>query len=189
MAPLDSWGHSVSKSRLCFLKLKISKLDLFWPDLDLTFYLDSPEWFQIARRPSPLYSTWKIAHKRCATLLICVLSMVTFCDLNLTWSWPWPEFSVKHSLNQFLPLWFRSIWRRCWPKNAVFEVSARRSETWKTPILTFGLTLTWPETSFWKFRGRYKTVSSRAFERLVARLAAISRSRVRQGASDAPLPS
>ena len=46
-----------------------------------------------------------------------------------------------------------------------------RPATWKSSILT----------SFRKFMGRFKTVSSRAFERRVARFAAISRSRVRQG--------
>ena len=47
------------------------------------------------------------------------LSMVTFCDLNLTWS----ELSIKNSLNQFLHLWFRNIWREFWPKTAIYEVS------------------------------------------------------------------
>ena len=60
--------------------------------------------------------------------------------------------------------------------------------TWNSPISTFDLSFTWNVTSCWKFRGRFKTVSSTAFEHRVARLAAISRSRVRHGASDAPQP-
>ena len=45
-----------------------------------------------------------------------------------------------------------------------FEVSTARNL--KAPILTFDLTLTWHVTSFGKFRGCFRIVSSRAFERL-----------------------
>ena len=34
MAPLDSWAHFTSETCNVF---KISKFDLFWPDLDLYF--------------------------------------------------------------------------------------------------------------------------------------------------------
>ena len=105
----------------------------------------------------------------CQTSAICMC--FKYGDLNMTWSWPWCELSIRHSLNQFLPLWFRSIWRKLWPKTAIFEVSTARNL--KSP--DFDLTLTWHVTSFWKWR--FWTVWSRAFERRVARLAATSRSR------------
>ena len=89
MAPLDSWGHSASETGLCFSKLNISKFGIFWHDLDLTLQLGSPKWTQIARRPSPLYSKRKIAHKTCATPLIFVFYV---------W-WPlWPDLDLEPSL-------------------------------------------------------------------------------------------
>ena len=162
-----------------FFKIKILKIwpYLVWP-LDLTLYLDSPSWAQLTRIPSLSYSMCKIVHNRCAIPLIFLLTMVTFCDLNLTWSWPRTEPSIEHELNQFLPLWFRSICRKFWPKTAILRFL--RPVTWKQPNLTFDLTLTWHMISFWKFRGRFKTASSRDFERRFVRLAAINRSRVRQ---------
>ena len=48
----------------------------------------------------------------------------------------------------------------------------------KTPILTFDLTLTRHVTTFGKFRGCFRIVSSRAFERRVTRFSAVIRSRV-----------
>ena len=94
----------------------------------------------------------------------------------VTWPWPWPDLSIKHLLNQNLPPFLRSIWRKFWPKTDDFEVSTARNL--KAPILTFGMTLTWHGTSFGKFRGCISTISSRAFERRVVRLSAAIRSRV-----------
>ena len=94
----------------------------------------------------------------------------------VTWSWPWTELSIKHLLYQYLALYFRSIWSKFCPKTDNFEVSTARNL--KAPILTFDLTLTWHVTSFGKFRGCFRIVSSRAFERRVARLSAAIRSRV-----------
>ena len=37
MAPLDFWAHSASETCNFFQNLKISKFDLFWPDLELYF--------------------------------------------------------------------------------------------------------------------------------------------------------
>ena len=54
--------------------------------LDLTLQLGSPKWTQIARIPSSLYSTCKIAHKTCATPLIFVFYVWW---PFVTWSWPW----------------------------------------------------------------------------------------------------
>ena len=117
MERLDSWGYSASETRLCFQNLKCHNFTfLTWPWSDLTLHLNSPKWSRIARGPSPSYSTWKITDKRCATLLM----YFEYDDIL------WPEhdlvpglvISVKHSLNQFLPLWFRSIWRKFWPKTA-----------------------------------------------------------------------
>ena len=151
MTPLDSWGHSASEPCICFPNLKISNFDLF----DLTLYLDSPKWALITRKPSPPYSTCKITHKTCATTLnLMFLCMVTFCDLTMVWSWPWPELFIKHSLSQFLSLSFKSIGESSFAQNvhktANFGVST--THNLKDPDVTFELTLTWHVTSFWKFR-------------------------------------
>ena len=108
----------------------------------------------------------------CHTSDICVLCMVT----SVTWSWPWTELNIKHLLNQCLALYFRSTRGKFWPKTDSFEVSTARNL--KAPILTFDLTLTWHVTSFGKFRGCFRIVSSRAFERRIVRLSAVIRSRV-----------
>ena len=108
----------------------------------------------------------------CHTSDICVLCMVT----SVTWSWPWTELNIKHLLNQCLALYFRSTRGKFWPKTDNFEVSTARNL--KTPILTFDLTLTWDMTSFGKFRGCFRIVSSRAFKRRIVRLSAAIRSRV-----------
>ena len=62
------------------------------------------------------------------------------------------------------------------PKKDNFEVSTTRNL--KAPILTFDLILTWHVTSFGNFWWCFRNVSSRAFERRVARLSAAIRSRV-----------
>ena len=108
----------------------------------------------------------------CHTSDICVLCMVT----SVTWSWPWTEHNIKHLLNKCLALYFRSTRGKFWPKTDSFEVSTARNL--KAPILTFDLTLTWHVTSFGKFRGCFRIVSSRAFERRIVRLSAAIRSRV-----------
>ena len=108
----------------------------------------------------------------CHTSDICVLCMVT----SVTRSWPWTELNIKHSLNQCLALYFRSTRGKFWPKTDNFEVSTARNL--KAPILTFDLTLTWHVTSFGKFRGCFRIVSSRAFKRRIVRLSAAIRSRV-----------
>ena len=108
----------------------------------------------------------------CHTSDICVLCMVT----SVTWSWPWTELNIKHLLNQCLALYFRSTRGKFWPKTDNFEVSTARNL--KAPILTFDLTLTWDVTSFGKFRGCFRIVSSRAFKRRIVRLSAAIRSRV-----------
>ena len=79
-------------------------------------------------------------------------------------------------LNQCLALYFRSTRGKFWPKTDNFEVSTARNL--KAPILTFDLTLTWHVTSFGKFRGCFRIVSSRAFKRRIVRLSAAIRSRV-----------
>ena len=108
----------------------------------------------------------------CHTSDICALCMVT----SVTWSWPWTELNIKHLLNQCLALYFRSTRGKFLPKTDNFEVSTARNL--KAPILTFDLTLTWHVTSFGKFRGCFRIVSSRAFERRIVRLSAAIRSRV-----------
>ena len=105
----------------------------------------------------------------------------------VTWSWPWTELNIKHLLNQCLALYFRSTRSKFWPKTDNFEVSTARNL--KAPILTFDLTLTWHVTSFGKFRGCFRIVSSRAFERRIGRLSAAIRSRVMTWGRLTPLPS
>ena len=119
----------------------------------------------------------------CHTSDICVLCMVT----SVTWSWPWTELNIKHLLNQCLALHFRSTRGKFWPKTDNFEVSTARNL--KAPILTFDLTLTWHVTSFGKFRGCFRIVSSRAFKRRIVRLSAAIRSRVMTWGRLTPLPS
>ena len=119
----------------------------------------------------------------CHTSDICVLCMVT----SVTWSWPWTELNIKHLLNQCLALYFRSTRGKFWPKTDNFEVSTARNL--KAPILTFDLTLTWHVTSFGKFRGCFRIVSSRAFKRRIVRLSAAIRSRVMTWGRLTPLPS
>ena len=172
MAPLESWGHSVSETGL-FFKIKHFKIWNFWHDLDLTLQLGSPKWTRIARRPSPLYSTCKIAHKTCATPLIFVFYVRW---PFVTWSWLWTELNIKDLLNQCLTLYFRSTRSKFWPETDNFEVSTARNP--KAPSLTFDLTLTWHVTSFGKFRGCFRIVSSRAFERHIGRLSEAVCSRV-----------
>ena len=130
-------GSFCIRKRYLFFKIKHLKIWNFWHDLDLTLKLGSPKWTQIARRPSPLYSTCKIAHKTCATPLIFVFYVWW---PFVTWSWPWTELNIKHLLNQCLALYFRSTRSKFWPKADNFEVSTARNL--KAPILTFDLTLT-----------------------------------------------
>ena len=94
----------------------------------------------------------------------------------VTWSRPWTELNSKHLLNLCLALYFRSTRSKFWPKTDNFEVSTARNL--EAPILTFDLTLTWHVTSFGKFRGCFRIVLSRAFERRIGRLSAAIRSRV-----------
>ena len=47
---------------------------------------------------------------------------------------------TRAKVNQFLSLWFRCIWRKLWPKTAIFEVPTSRNL--KTLDFTFDLTLT-----------------------------------------------
>ena len=104
----------------------------------------------------------------------------------VTWSWPWTELNIKHLLNQCLALYLRSTRSKFWPKTDNFEVSTARNL--KAPILTFDLTFTWHVTSFGKFMGCFRIVSSRAFERRIGRLSATIRSRVMAWGSLTPPP-
>ena len=94
----------------------------------------------------------------------------------------WPDLDLESSLvsniystsDQYLALYFRSIQSKFWPKTDNFEVCMARNL--KVPNLTFDLT--WNVTSFGKFRGCFRIVSSRAFESRVARLSVAIPSRV-----------
>ena len=111
----------------------------------------------------------------CHTADVCVMyGDLLWPDGDLLW--PWTELSIKHLLNQYLVIYFRSIRSKFWPKTDNFEVSTARNL--KAPILIFDLTLTWHVTSFGKCRRYFRIVSSRAFERRVARLSAAILSRV-----------
>ena len=127
-------------------------------------------------------------YKRCATPLIYVF-WVWWPFVTWIWYDLKPDPSLVSNINSISSFPYGlGVFGEIFGPKQVF-LRSPRPVTWKPPILTFDLTLPWLVTSFWKFRGRYETVSSRAFERRVARLAAISRSRVRQGeASDAPPP-
>ena len=119
----------------------------------------------------------------CHTSDICVLCMVT----SVTWSWPWTELNIKHLLISVLPYISGVLEVSCGPKLIILR--SLRLVTWKPPILTFDLTLTWHVTSFGKFRGCFRIVSSRAFERRIVRLSAAIRSRVMTWGRLTPLPS
>ena len=143
---------------------------------DLTLHVGSLEWVQIGRRPSLLFYASKIAHKTCATPLIylCILRSMNLCDMSVTWSWPLPELSIKHySISTFA--YCLGVLGASFGQQMIFMRSLR-SVTWKPSLLTFGLT--WHVTSFGKFRGCFRIVSSRGFERRVDRLYAAIRSRV-----------
>ena len=180
-----------------------------WPWLDLVARLtqnglklqdDHHHWFQYHHSPQvqsyhvcrdgiagiivPSKITCKIAHKTCVIPLIFVFYVWW---PFVTWSLPWIELSIKHLLNQYLALYFRSIRNKFWPKSDDFEVSTTRNL--KAPILNLDLTLTWHVTSFGKFRGCFRIVSSRAFERRIARLTAAIHSRVMTRGRLTPPPS
>ena len=145
-----------------FFKIKKFLTWPYLPDLDLSLHIDSPKWAQIARQLLPSFSTCKVPHKTCAIPLIFVLHMATFCDLTLRWSWPWPEHSIKYWLFRYLPLSYRSIWRKFWPRTANFEIST--TSNLKVSDFSFDLNLTWHVTSFRIFSGCFRSDSSRAFE-------------------------
>ena len=98
------------------------------------------------------------------------------CEQNSIWSWPWTELSVKHYLNQFLRLWV-STWRKFWSKSAIFEVST--AHNLKIPDVDLWPDLDLTRDPILKLYGRFKTIPLISFERRVAHLTAISRSRVR----------
>ena len=88
----------------------------------------------------------------------------------------WPDLDLEPSLfsklySQYLALYFTSNRRKFWTKTDNFGVSTARNLN--APILNFDLTLTW----FGKFKGCFRIVLTRAFERCVARFSAAIRSR------------
>ena len=73
----------------------------------------------------------------------------------------------------------------------MLRLRSQRSATWKHPILTFDLTLTWHVTSILNFRKWFGSVSSRSFECRLVRLSTSIRFRDSRGGgvgSDPPPP-
>ena len=133
-------GTFYIRNRSLFFKIKHFKIWHFWHDWpDLVSWLTQTD--LIARKPSPLYSTCKIAHKTCAASLIFVFYVWW---PFVTWSWPWTELSIKHLLKQYLALYFRSIRSNFWHKTDNFEVSTARNPKGKPRF--WPLTWPWPDT-------------------------------------------
>ena len=63
----------------------------------------------------------------------------------------------------------------------MLRLRSLRSATWKHPILTFDLTLTWHMTSILNFRKLFGSVSSRSFECRLVRLSTSIRFRDSRG--------
>ena len=106
----------------------------------------------------------------------------------------WPDLDLEPSLISTiysisaLPYILGAFGVSFGPKLIILRSRQATARNLKAPILTFDLTLTWHVTSFGKFRGCFRIVSSRAFERRVARLSAAIRSRVMTWARLTPPP-
>ena len=118
---------------------------------------------------------WQTTHLK-------ILGLVTFSDLTLTLTWgKYETISLVSTFAWSLGVHMERFGRQ------MLRLRLLRSATWKHPILTFGLTLTWHVTSILNFRKWFGSVSSRSFECRLDRLSTSIRFRDSTGGSD-PTP-
>ena len=118
----------------------------------------------------------------CQTTHLKILDLVTFSDLTLTLTWA--KYETISLVGTFA--WSLGVHMESFGRN-MLRLRSLRSATWKHPILTFDLTLTWHVTSILNFRKWFGSVSSRSFECRLARLSTSIRFWDSRGGSD-PTP-
>ena len=121
----------------------------------------------------------------CQTTHLKMLDLVTFSDLTLTLTWA--KYETISLVSTFA--WSLGVHMESFGRN-MLRLRSLRSATWKHPILTFDLTLTWHVTSILNFRKCFGSVSSRSFECRLVRLSTFIRFRDSRGGvgSDPPPP-
>ena len=119
----------------------------------------------------------------CQTTHLKILCLVTFSDLTLTLTWAkYETISLVSTFAWSLGVHMESFGRK------MLRLRSLRSATWKHPILTFDLTLTWHVTSILNFRKLFGSVSSRSFECRLVRLSTSIRFRDSRGGRIRPPP-
>ena len=117
----------------------------------------------------------------CQTTHLKILGLVTFSDLTLTLTWAkYETISLVSTFAWSLGVHMKSFGRK------MLCLRSLRSATWKHPILTFDLTLTWHVTSILNFRKWFGSVSSRYFECRLVRLSTSIRFRDSRGVGSDP---
>ena len=108
---------------------------------------------------------------------------MTFSDLTLTLTWAkYETISLVSTFAWSLGVHIERFERK------MPRLRSLRSATWKHPILTFDLTLTWHVTSILNFRKWFGSVSLRSFECRLVRLSASIRFRDSTGGRIRPPP-
>ena len=119
----------------------------------------------------------------CQTTHLKILGLVNFSDLTLTLTWAkYETISLVSTFAWSLGVHMESFGRK------MLRLRSLRSATWKHPILTFDLTLTWHLTSILNFRKFFGSVSSRSFECRLVRLSTSIRFRDSRGGRIRPPP-
>ena len=119
----------------------------------------------------------------CQTTHLKILDLVIFSDLTLTLTWAkYETISLVSTFAWSLGVHMESFGRK------MLRLRSLRSATWKHPILTFDLTLTWHVTSILNFRKWFGSVSSRSFECRLVRLSTSIRFRDSTGVGSDPPP-
>ena len=117
----------------------------------------------------------------CQTTHLKILGLVTFSDLTMTLTWAkYETISLASTFAWSLGVHMESFGRK------MLRLRSLRSATWKHPILTFDLTLTWHVTSILSFRKLFGSVSSRSFECRLVRLSTSIRFRDSRGVGSDP---
>ena len=119
----------------------------------------------------------------CQTTHLKILDLVTFSDLTLTLTWA--KYETISLVSTFA--WSLGVHMESFGRN-MLRLRSLRSATWKHPILTFDLTLTWHVTSILNFRKWFWSVSSRSFECRLVRLCTSIRFRDSRGVGSDPPP-
>ena len=110
-----------------------------------------------------------------------ILGLVTYSDLTLTLTWAkYETISLVGTFAWSLGVHMESFERK------MLRLRSLRSATWKHPILTFDLTLTWHVTSILNFRKWFRSVLSRSFECRLVRLSTSIRFRDSRGVGSDP---